>query len=184
MRLGRRCIRGSQKRLQAKARFENVGVCVSNFERLYSRLSESFRLGEGILHMTRRKIMDYREKAINCVKDTVLPEQLRLFKECHNDLDELYGTDEETEGLFSKVIEPGHIYETGFPKCVCQEVLSGKVTDISHCECSRNSVLYIIEKLVPDKKVRVETIETVLGGAEHCRFRVIVETQIGAAAGR
>ena len=31
--------------------------------------------------------MDYRTKAINCVKDTALPVQMHLFKECNNDLD-------------------------------------------------------------------------------------------------
>ena len=94
--------------------------------------------------------MDYKKKAIDCVKDTVLPIQRAQFEEC------------------------GCSYEIGYPKCVCDEVLSGKVTDVSHCECSRNSVLYILQDLMPDKDIQVEIIHTVLGGADDCRFKVTV----------
>ena len=54
-------------------------------------------------------------------------------------------------------------------------VVSGKIKDVSHCECSRQSVLYIIGNSLPDKNISVEIIETVLGGAEKCRFKVTVE---------
>lgn len=118
--------------------------------------------------------MDYRIKAINCVKDTVLLEQMRQFKECNCNLDEFYKQDD-TESLFTQIIEPGHIYEVGFPKCVCAEVLSGNVKDSAHCECSRQSVLYVLENLLPDNKITVEKIETILSGAEKCRFRVSVD---------
>lgn len=53
--------------------------------------------------------------------------------------------------------------------------LPGGPGDPGHCECSRQSVLYILETLLPERAVTVETLETVLGGAEKCRFRVTVE---------
>lgn len=119
--------------------------------------------------------MDYRDKAINCVKDTVLIEQIRQFEECGCNLDEQYARYGDTEALFAKIIEPGHIYEIGYPKCVCPEILCGKVDDLSHCECSRQSILYVLENLVPNKKINVEIIEAILGGAKKCRFKVTVE---------
>lgn len=119
-------------------------------------------------------ILDYKKKAIDCVKDTVLPIQRAQFEECGCSLDEQYKKYGNTEMLIARVIEPGHIYEIGYPKCVCDEVLSGKVTDVSHCECSRNSVLYILQDLMPDKDIQVEIIHTVLGGADDCRFKVTV----------
>lgn len=119
--------------------------------------------------------MDYRNKAINCVKDTVLREQRRQFEECGRDLDKQYTRYGNTDMLFAKIIEPGHLYEIGYPKCVCPEVVCGKKADVVHCECSRQSIIYVLEDLLPDKKIYVETIETVLGGAEKCRFRVKVE---------
>lgn len=118
--------------------------------------------------------MDYKNKAINCVKNTVLPVQIRQFQECGGSLDEQYKKYGNTDALIAKIIEPGHIYEIGYPKCVCQEVLSGKTTDVSHCECSKQSILYILGELMPDKNIEVEIIETVLGGAESCRFKVTV----------
>ncbi|MDR2893054.1 MAG: hypothetical protein LBV80_08225 [Deltaproteobacteria bacterium] len=119
--------------------------------------------------------MDYRNKAINCVKDTVLPIQMRQFEECGRSLDEQYKRYGNTEYLLAKVLDPGHVYEIGYPECVCPDVLSGKIQNPSHCECSRQSILYVLGNLLPDKKIEVEILETVLGGAEKCRFKVTVE---------
>ncbi len=120
-------------------------------------------------------MIDYKEKAVCCVRDTVLPLHKGQFDECGRCLDEQYRRYGSTELLNAKVLEPGRVYEIGYPECVCPEVLSGVVTDPVHCECSRQSVLYILGELIPDKKITVETIETVLGGAEKCRFRATVE---------
>ena len=119
--------------------------------------------------------MNYRDTAINCVKDTILPMQRKQFEECGRCLDEQYKRYGNTALLFAEIIEEGRIYEIGYPACVCPEVISGKVKDVSHCECSRQSVLYIIGNLLPDKNIGVEIIETVLGGADKCRFKVTVE---------
>lgn len=119
--------------------------------------------------------MNYRDKAIHCVKDTILPMQKKQFEECGRCLDEQYKRYGNTEWLSAKTIEPGRVYEIGYPACVCPDVASGKAKDVSHCECSRQSVLYIIGELLPDKKIDVEIIETVLGGADKCRFKVTVE---------
>ena len=118
--------------------------------------------------------VDYESKAVHCVKDTVLPMQMRQFQECNCSLDEQYRKYGNTPWFFAEIIEPGRVYEIGYPKCVCPEVLSGAVSDPAHCECSRQSVLYILRTLLPDKTIAVETVGTVLGGAEKCRFRVTV----------
>ncbi|MDD2596014.1 MAG: hypothetical protein PHD11_09425 [Bacteroidales bacterium] len=118
---------------------------------------------------------DYKIKAINCVRDTVLPIQKGQFVECGCNLDEQYRKYGNTPWFFAEIIEPGHIYEIGYPKCVCPEVLKGLTKEKSHCECSRQSIIYILSTLMPDKKITVETIGTVLSGADKCRFRVVVE---------
>ena len=118
--------------------------------------------------------MDYRTKAINCVKDTVLPAQMQWFRECDFNLDiycQKYG---ETDFFFAKEIEKGHIYEMGYPKCVCPEALAGG-KEASFCEGSRQSLIYVLENMMPKKHIHVETIETVLSGAEKCRFKVTIE---------
>lgn len=80
-----------------------------------------------------------------------------------------------TRRAFAKVLQPGRLYEVGYPKCVCPEVLRGETADAAHCECSRQSVLYILEQLLPEKRITVQTVQTVLGGGTCCRFAVTVE---------
>ncbi len=118
--------------------------------------------------------MDYRTKAINCVKDTVLPVHMQRFQECHFDLDTYIQKYGETEFFYAKEIEKGHIYEMGYPNCVCSEALAGG-KDASFCECSRQSMIYVWEHMMPEKHIEVEIIETVLSGAEKCRFKVTFE---------
>jgi len=117
----------------------------------------------------------YKNKAIACVHDTVLPLQRAQFEECGSCLDEQYRRYGNTEFLNAKVLEYGRVYEIGYPACVCPDVASGRATDPAHCECSRQSVLYILGELMPDKNITVETIETVLGGANRCRFKATVQ---------
>lgn len=73
-----------------------------------------------------------------------------------------------------RYIEKGHIYEMGYPKCVCPEALTGG-QETSFCECSRQSKIYVLENMLPGKHIEVELIETVLSGANKCRFKVIIE---------
>ena len=91
----------------------------------------------------------YRPCAVNCVKDVVLAELRRQFEEW--------------------------VYEIGYPRCLCPQVDAGFVVAPTHCECSRQSILFVYEELIPDKTVRVETLGTVLEGASECRFRVVIE---------
>lgn len=117
--------------------------------------------------------MDYREKAIHCVKDTVLPVQMGQFQECGGSLDEQYRKYGDTAAFFAEIVEPGRVYEVGYPQCVCPE--ARETRDPAHCECSRQSIAYILESLLPDRSIAVETMETVLTGADRCRFLVTVE---------
>ena len=43
--------------------------------------------------------MDYREKAVRCVRETVLPVQAAQFRECGCDLDAQYRKYGDTEGF-------------------------------------------------------------------------------------
>ena len=114
----------------------------------------------------------YYDQAVACVKDTVLPAQVKLYQSCGGNLDKVYGEAMNGNGYFGKVIEPGHIYELGYETCTCQKVLSGKAAAPEQCECSRQSILYILGCLEPDSVFEVEILETVLRGAEHCWFLI------------
>ena len=114
----------------------------------------------------------YYEQAVACVKDRVLPAQMELYRSCCGDLDRIYGEAMNGNGYFGKVIVPGHVYELGYEKCTCPKVLSGQITDPERCNCSRQSILYILRQLEPEIIFDVEILETVLQGADHCRFRI------------
>ena len=117
----------------------------------------------------------YRPSAVNCVKDVVLTELRRQFEECGCDLDRQYAKYNRSEYFFADIVEPGRVYEIGYPRCLCPQVEAGFVNAPTHCECSRQSILYVYGQLIPDKTVRVETLRTVLAGDSECRFRVTVE---------
>lgn len=117
----------------------------------------------------------YRPSAVNCVKGFVLAELRRQFEECGCDLDRQYTKYGRSEYFFADIVEPGRVYEIGYPRCLCPMVEAGFVKAPTHCECSRQSILFVYRELLPDKTVRVETLATVLSGDAECRFRVTVE---------
>lgn len=117
----------------------------------------------------------YKPCAIGCVQNYVLKEQKRQFDECGGDLDLQYERYGKSEYFFAEIIERGHVYEIGYPRCLCPMVQAGFSTLESHCECSKQSVLYVLQTLLPEKSIRIETLHTVLSGASECRFRVTVD---------
>lgn len=117
----------------------------------------------------------FRRCAVGCLKDTVLKELRRQFEECGEDLDAQFQKYGQSEYFFAKVLVPSHVYEMGYPKCLCPVVQSGFAQKAIHCECSRQGFLYILEDLLPSKKIEVETIGTVLSGRDKCTFKVTVK---------
>jgi len=116
----------------------------------------------------------FKKCAVNCVTMYVLP-MLRDRKEkCKGDLDLFFSEQENSEYSFQSVIEKGRIYEMGYPRCLCFMHDMGFAKSMTHCECSRQSILFVLHELFPDKDFVVETISTVLGGADKCTFRITV----------
>ncbi len=118
----------------------------------------------------------YRPCAEGCVKRFVLGEQKRQFDECGGDLDAQYEKYGRSQYFFADIIEKGRVYEIGYPttSCVCPIVSAGLAASKAHCECSRQSMLCVLETLLPDKKITAELMHSVLTGAGECRFRVTV----------
>lgn len=117
----------------------------------------------------------YRGCAVACAQGYVLSEQQRRFAECGGDIDRQFEKYARTDFFFSDIIERGRVYEVGYPRCLCPLVETGLTSLPAHCECSRQSILFVMESLLPGKMIRVETLHTVLSGADECRFRVTVE---------
>lgn len=117
----------------------------------------------------------FRPCAVSCVQSYVLGIQQQQFNECNGDLDTQYEKYGRSEYFFADIIQRGHVYEIGYPRCLCPMVTAGLASAPVHCECSRQSMIHVLQTLMPDKKISVETMHTVLTGAEECRFRVTVE---------
>lgn len=73
-----------------------------------------------------------------------------------------------------KVIETsrGQGYEIRYKECLCDLHTKGYVNCGSLCECSRQSLLYNLTTVFPDKSVRVELTDSILNGAPECVLRV------------
>lgn len=112
-----------------------------------------------------------RGRAEKCVNMYVMKVMRQQFDECGQSLDAQYTKYGNTEFFFARIIEPGHIYELGYPRCFCPMVESGLVKSPAHCECSRQSILYVLQNLLPEKTIRVTTLGTVLSGEDKCTFR-------------
>lgn len=100
--------------------------------------------------------MNYREKAEKCIEFTALPEMRRQFEECGCSLDAQYAKYGDTPYFHGEVVEPGHVYIVGYPCCVCPEAANGEISDPNFCECSRQSVLYVLETCSRAGKSRSE----------------------------
>ena len=61
----------------------------------------------------------YYDQAVACVKDHVLPAQIKLYRSCDGDLDRVYGEAMNGNGYFGKVIVPGHVYVLGHETSCC-----------------------------------------------------------------
>ncbi len=114
----------------------------------------------------------FRKCAVNCVSNTVLPFLRARREKCGGDLDLFFSNQEDSEYSFQRVIEKGHIYEMGYPRCFCFMHNMGFAKSKIHCECSRQSILFILHELFPTKDFTVDIVSTVLGGSDKCTFRV------------
>jgi hypothetical protein len=120
----------------------------------------------------------FKRCATRCVTKYVLPSLKGRKERTKSDLDLFFSGKENSEYSFQRVIEKGHIYEMGYPQCLCFMHDLGFAQSKIHCECSRQSILFVLQELFPDKDFSVETIDTVLGGADKCTFRVMVSSKV------
>ena len=116
--------------------------------------------------------MDYREEAIECVKDRVLPIHQEIYAKYDGDFDRIYSEGYNSKSYKGRVIEPGKVYELSYQECSCPKVKCGLRSDPEQCECSRQSILFILSQLEPDSRFDVRIENTLLRGGDRCTFRI------------
>ena len=117
--------------------------------------------------------MGYREEAIECVKDYVLPLHKQIYDKYYGDFDRIYSEGYNSKSYQGRVIEPGKVYELSYSECSCPKVKYGLRSNPDRCECSRQSILYILSQLEPDSQFDVQIENTILRGGDRCTFRII-----------
>ena len=118
------------------------------------------------------KRMRYREEAIECVKDHVLQIHKQIYAKYEGDFDRIYTEGYNSKSYTGRVIEPGKIYELSYLECTCPKVKCGLRNHPQQCECSRQSILYILSQLEPDSHFDVRIENTILRGSDRCTFQI------------
>ena len=116
--------------------------------------------------------MGYKEEAIECVKDYVLPLHKEIYAKYNGDFDRIYSEGYNSRSYQGRVITPGLEYELSYLECSCPKVKCGLRTNPEQCECSRQSILYILSQLEPDSRFQVRIVDTILRGGDRCTFRI------------
>ena len=123
----------------------------------------------------------FKQKAIECVKDSVLLIHEQIYQKCNGDFDRIFTEEYNTGSYMGKVIESGTVYELSYLKCTCPMVQQGLIKNPEHCECSRQSILYILSQLEPESKFDIRIMDTILKGGESCTFRITKRHRIAPA---
>jgi hypothetical protein len=124
------------------------------------------------------KGVNYREEAIACVKDNVLPIHQQIYAKYNGDFDRIYTEAYNSNSYTGKVLVPGKVYELSYLECSCTKVKCGARSCPEQCECSRQSILYILSQLEPNSNFDVQIVNTILRGGDRCTFRITRGTEM------
>ena len=130
-----------------------------------------FEKGVAAMEPQQREAFFY-ECGKNCVKQGTLDFYRELYDSAAGNLDIFFQKVNEVPGLRAKVLAPGHQYEFCFADCSCMLHTQGYVNTPQLCECSRQSVRFVLETLWPDKNFSVELTASILRGGDMCRLTV------------
>lgn len=119
-----------------------------------------------------KKEVYFREEAIECVKYSVLPMHKQIYDKYKGDFDRIYTEAYNNKSYTGKVIVPGKEYELSYLECSCPKVKYGMRNSPEQCECSRQSILYILSQLEPNSIFDVQIVNTILRGCDRCTFRI------------
>lgn len=109
----------------------------------------------------------------NCVEQGVLPVYRKVYEQSH-DLDTFFERLNDFDGVRGEVAESHRKYCLYFEHCVCPLHRGGYISSPVMCECSRQSIMHVMQTLEPEKKFEVEICTTVLRGNKECKMEITV----------
>ena len=119
-----------------------------------------------------KKETNFREERIECVKYSVLPMHKQIYDKYKGDFDKIYAEAYNNKSYTGKVIVSGKVYELSYMECSCPKVKCGMRGCPEQCECSRQSIIYILSQLEPNSTFDVQIVNTILSDSDRCTFRI------------
>lgn len=114
----------------------------------------------------------FRECGRNCVQCGTLQVYKDLFEQAAGDLDRFFAIADEQPGVRCETVEKDAVYNLYFLECTCELHKRGYVTTPLLCECSRQSIIYVLQSLWKDRTFQVTICESILRGSQHCKMRI------------
>ena len=108
----------------------------------------------------------------NCVQQGTLDFYRQLHDDAAGDLDAFFQKADEIPDLQAEILVPGRQYKFCFAACTCMLHTRGYVNTPQLCECSRQSVLFVLRTLWPDKEFSVDLTASILRGDDLCRLEI------------
>ena len=114
----------------------------------------------------------FRNAEKRCVQCGTLQVYKDLYENANGDIDGFFSEANELPGVRCETIEKGSVYDLYFMECTCRLHKQGYVSTPLLCECSRQSILYVLQSLWNDRTFRVTICESILRGSQHCKMRI------------
>ena len=114
----------------------------------------------------------FRECGRNCVQCGTLQVYKDLFEQAAGNLDRFFAIADEQPGVRCETVEKDAVYNLYFLECTCELHKRGYVSTPLHCECSRQSIIYVLQSLWKDRTFQVTICESILRGSQHCKMRI------------
>ena len=114
-----------------------------------------------------------RRCAENCLQMGMIDFYRGVYERSNGEIDGFFRALEDMSGLETEIVRPGKEFWLIFHQCTCALHTQGYIKSCLLCECSRQSVLYILRELWPDRTFVVDPAGTILNGAQDCRFHIV-----------
>ena len=117
----------------------------------------------------------FRECGKNCVQCGTLQIYQDLYEQAAGDFDQFFAKANELPGVKCETIEKGSVYDLYFMECTCGLHKQGYVSTPLLCECSKQSILYVLHSLWKNRQFNLSICGSILRGNPECKMRIETE---------
>lgn len=114
----------------------------------------------------------FSECGKHCVQCGTLQVYKDLYEQATGDLDRFFAIADEQPGVRCETVEKDAVYNLYFLECTCELHKRGYVSTPLLCECSRQSILYVLQSLWKDRTFQVIIRESILRGDQYCKMQI------------